>query len=251
MPAFLRLVRDRLGPALLTAAGVGLLGAGLLHDAGPISAEPGPADASPSNLAVVPFPSLVVPSLPPVETVAPSAGDPAPSLGPLPSSGKRVATRVVVAELGIDLPVIAQPNPSYPSCNVAMYYQAAGLGQPGQGRSTYLYAHARTGMFGPLYERAILGRGGGAKSLIGLPVDVYTSDDQHFVYTITKVLPRVKADSHFLDGPLAVTSDTLWLQTSTGPNGTYPKLQVVAEPLGVVPATHADAHPKARPINCA
>ena len=60
----------------------------------------------------------------------------------------------------------------------------------------------------------------------------------------------VKADSHFLDGPLAVKSETLWLQTSTGPNASYPKLQVVARPVGVVPADHAAAHPKARPVTC-
>ena len=71
----------------------------------------------------------------------------------------------MIDQLGIDLPVIAQPNASYPSCNVAMYLQARGLGQPGNGRSIYLYAHARDGMFGPLYERAILGKSGGAKSL--------------------------------------------------------------------------------------
>ena len=238
-----RLLRDRLVPALLTAAGVTLLAAGLLQYGSPVSAQPELAAPSASDAALAPVPTFAVPSLPPIDGSArPSAST---------AAVKRVTTRVVIAELGIDLPVIAQPNPSYPSCNVAMYYQAPGLGQPGQGRSTYLYAHARTGMFGPLYERAILGRGGGAASLIGLPVDVYTSDDQHFVYTITRVLPRVKADSHFLDAALAVTSDTLWLQTSTGPNGSYPKLQVVAEPLGVVPADHADAHPKPHPVTCA
>jgi hypothetical protein len=106
-------------------------------------------------------------------------------------------------------------------------------------------------MFGPLYERAILGRSGGAKSLKSMIVRVYTSDDYVFEYEITRVLPRVKADSHFLDGPLAVTSETLWLQTSTGPNGSYPKLQVIAKPFFVDTVTnHADAHPKAHPVNC-
>ena len=114
----------------------------------------------------------------------------------------------------------------------------------------YLYAHARDGMFGPLYERAILKRDGGSKSLLGMTVDVYTSDDLRYVYTVTGVRPNVKADSHFLDGPLAVKAETLWLQTSTGPNASYPKLQVVAQPVGVVPADHAAAHPKARPVTC-
>jgi hypothetical protein len=243
MGSLLRIIRDRLAPAGLTAAGVTLLAAGLLQYGAPARAGGIEASPAPSDIAALPTPTFIVPSLPPIDGSAP------PSVKPRPSV-KRVATRVVVDQLGIDLPVIAQPNPNYPSCNVAMYYQAAGLGQPGQGRSVYLYAHARDGMFGPLYERAILKRNGGAKSLIDKLVDVYTNDDLRFVYIITGVRPNVKADGNFLDGPLAVKAETLWLQTSTGPNSTYPKLQVVAQPLGVVEASHADAHPKARPVNC-
>ena len=236
-------LRNRLAPAVLTAAGVTLLAAGLLHYGDPVQASPLGASPLPSDVAVLPTPAFVVPSLPPVDGSAPPTVEPS-------ADPHRVATRVVIEQLGIDLPVIPQPNASYPSCNVAMYFQAPGLGQPGNGRSTYLYAHARTGMFGPLYERAILGRSGGAKSLLGMLVLVYTSDDHVYEYSITRVYPHVKADSHFLDGPLAVTSETLWLQTSTGPNGRYPKLQVVAEPFYVDVATHADAHPKAHPVNC-
>jgi hypothetical protein len=241
MPSLARALRERLLPAALTAAGVTLLAAGLLHYGAPAEAGPLGTSPSPSDVAGGPTPTVILPSLPPIDGSAPPSAPPS-------AAADRVATRVVIDELGIDLPVIAQSNGDYPYCNVAMYLQATGLGQPGGNRSTYLYAHARDGMFGPLYERAILGRDGGRRSLIGLPVDVYTSDDQRFVYSITKILPRVKADSHFLDGPLAVTSETLWLQTSTGPNASYPKLQVVALPVGVVPADHAAAHPKARPV---
>lgn len=243
MRSLARTLGDRLTPALLTAAGVALLAAGLLHYGDP--AQAGQPGASPSSSAIAGLPTpFLVPSLPPLN------GSPPPSVAP-GKPVKRVATRVVIDQLGIDLPVIAQPNAAYPSCNVAMYYQARGLGQPGQGRSVYLYAHARPGMFGPLYERAILKQDGGPNSLKGMLVDVFTNDDLRFVYTITGVRPNVKADSHFLDGPLAVKAETLWLQTSTGPNGSYPKLQVVAKPVGVVPADHAAAHPKAHPINCA
>ena len=65
-----------------------------------------------------------------------------------------------------------------------------------------------------------------------------------------RVQTSMRAD-HFLDGALAVKSETLWLQTSTGPGGQYPKLQVVAEPVFEEGATHAQAHPKAHPVNCA
>lgn len=238
-----RAIRDRLVPALLTAAGVALLAGGVLEYGSPVEAGlPAPLP-SPSVSAGI-DPSFIAPSLPPLNGSPPPKATPSLDAHPL-------ATRVVIQQLDIDLPIIAQPNPSYPSCNVAMYYQDPRLGQPGSGRSIYIYAHARDGMFGPLYERAILKRNGGARSLIGMPVEIYTSDDQRYVYLVTKVLPNVKADSHFLDGPLAVTSETLWLQTSTGPNGSYPKLQVVAKPLGVTPADHKAAHPRAHPINCA
>ena len=241
----MRALRDRLAPAVLTAAGVTLLAAGLLHYGGPADASPG-GSPSPSDVAALPTPGFVLPSLPPVDGSASP-----PSVAPSPNPN-RVATRVVIDQLGIDLPIIAQPNANYPSCNVAMYYVAPGLSQPGLGHSIYIYAHARTGMFGSLYERAILGRSGGAASLKTMLVRVYTSDDFMFEYQITKVLPHVSAvGSQFLDGPLATRSETLWLQTSTGPNGTFPKLQVVAKPFDVEAAPHADAHPKAHPINCA
>jgi hypothetical protein len=243
MRAFLRAVRDRLIPALLTAAGVSLLAAGLLHYGGNAQASPADQTPAPSDVAVLPTPGFVVPSLPPVNGSAPPAAGPS-------ADPNRVATRVVIDQLGIDLPVIAQPNDNYPYCNVAMYLQAPGLVPPGNGGSVYIYAHARTGMFGPLYERAILGKSGGAKSLKSMLVRVYTSDDFVFEYEITRILPHVKPDSHFLDGPLAVKSETLWLQTSTGPNSTYPKLQVIAKPFFVDTTTQAAAHPKPRPVIC-
>ncbi|HET7701858.1 MAG TPA: hypothetical protein VFK35_00545 [Candidatus Limnocylindrales bacterium] len=233
----LRTVRERLVPAVLTAAGVTLLAAGLLQYGSGAQAGRGDAGASPA--AVLPSPSYAVPSLPPLD------GSPIPSASAIPAS-HRVATRVVVDALGIDLPVIAQPK-AYPSCNVAMWLEHPGILQPGNGRSVYLYAHARTGMFLPLLTQS---KRNGGKAMIGMLVDVYTSDNQRYVYSITRVLPRVPADSHFLDRALAVKIETLWLQTSTGPGASFPKLQVMAEPVAVVPADPAEAHPKARPVDC-
>ncbi|HUP55029.1 MAG TPA: sortase [Methylomirabilota bacterium] len=239
MTGITRALRDRFVPAVLTAAGVTLLAAGLLHYGSPAQAGPvavGPT-VSPSGSQ-----GFIVPSLPPFETSVP--GSPVPTASPDPN---RLATRVVVEQLGIDLPVIAQPNPAYPSCNVAMYFEHPDLGQPGQGKATYLYAHARAGMFLPLLTQSKRNAG---KGMIGMIVSVYTSDDQRYVYTISAVLPRVPADEHFLDKAIAAKQETLWLQTSTGPGGQFPKLQVVAKAVGVEPADHADAHPKARPVNC-
>jgi hypothetical protein len=239
MTVLTRALRDRIVPAVLTAAGVTLLAAGLLQYGSPAQAGPiavGPTASPAGN------PSFIVPSLPPLETSVP--GSVAPTASPDPN---RLATRVVVEALGIDLPVIAQPNPAYPSCNVAMYFEHPQLGQPGQGKATYLYAHARPGMFLPLLTQS---KRNGGKGMIGMIVSVYTSDDQRYVYTISAVLPRVPADGHFLDKALAAKQETLWLQTSTGPGGQYPKLQVVAKVVGVEPADHAEANPAAHPISC-
>ena len=235
----IHVLRDRLVPAVLTAAGVTLLAAGLLQygnaaQAGPVAGGPTPGPSG--------APSFGAASLPPLETSTPGSLPPTAS----PDPG-RLATRVVVEALGIDLPVIAQPNPAYPSCNVAMYLEHPLLGQPGQGKATYLYAHARTGMFLPLLNES---KRNGGKGMVGMIVSVYTSDDQRHVYRISAVLPRVPADDHFLDKALAAKQETLWLQTSTGPGASFPKLQVVARAVGVEPADHAFANPKARPVNC-
>ncbi|HEU4572039.1 MAG TPA: hypothetical protein VFR93_05085 [Candidatus Limnocylindrales bacterium] len=237
-------LRQRLIPAVLTAVGVTLLAAGLLDVGSPALAQPEPS-RGPTTPATSDGPAAYLPpSFPPLEVASEPPATPTPTPDP-----DRVATRVVIEALDIDLAIVKAPS-GYPWCNVAMYLDNPGLGQPGGGRSVYLYAHARDGMFGPLYERVTLGRRGGSKSLIGMVVAVYTSDDHVYEYQITRVYPRVPADTHFLDRAYAVTSETLWLQTSTGHGGSLPKLQVVAKPFFDGPASHADAHPKARPVAC-
>jgi hypothetical protein len=240
-----RLFRDRLLPAVLTAAGVTLIAAGLLSYSSNASA----ADASPSvepdptPVASGPNPTLLLPTLPP-------PGDtqsPEPSFSPSPNPD-RVATRIVIDAMGIDLPVVKPRGGSnvYPLCNVAMYLQDPRIGQPGSGHASYIYAHARDGMFGPIYERAIQKKHGGPQSMIGMLVRVYTSDDLVFEYEITKVFLHQLS----LDAPLNATTEQLWLQTSEGPHGTPGKTQILAEPLLVLPADHQDAHPTPHPVVC-
>jgi hypothetical protein len=235
-------LRDRLLPAVLTAAGVTLIAAGLLSYTGPTSATDPSASAEPTIVAADPGSSLSFPSLPPID-VSPSA-TPAPSASP---NVKRVATRVVVQALGIDLPIVRPRGSSstYPQCNVAMYIQE--LAQPGQGHATYLYAHARDGMFGPIYERAIQKKSGGPKSMIGMIVQVYTSDDLLFEYEVTEV----RLHQLTLDDAVHATTEELWLQTSEGPKGTPGKTQLLALPLITLPADHKAAHPTPHPVNCA
>ena len=234
--------RTRLLPAVLTAAGVTLIAAGLLSYSGASAAgEPDPS-AAPTVVSMDPGATLVLPTLPPPDSSA--------SIEPIPSATanpNRVATRVVMEALGIDLPIVKpRGNEStYPLCNVAMYIQE--LGQPGWGRATYLYAHARDGMFGPIYERAILKKSGGPKSMIGMLVQVYTNDDLLFEYEVTEV----RLHQLTLDDAQAATTDEMWLQTSEGPRGTPGKTQLVAKPLVTLPADHATANPKAHPVVCA
>ena len=118
------------------------------------------------------------------------------------------------------------------------------LGQPGQGSATYLYAHARQGMFLPLLNQSKIQNG---KKMIGMVVEVWTSDDQRFLYEISEVR-RHQTD---LDDAAKADHEQLWLQTSEGPAGTVGKLQVVAEYLSQEASDHASAHPKPHPVACA
>jgi hypothetical protein len=226
----------------MTAAGVTLIAAGLLsysgRAAGIVDPTPSP---EPTVVALDPGASLAFPSLPPI-IVRPPASD-EPTSTPVVN---RVATRVVVEALDIDLPIIKPRGSSstYPQCNVAMYIQE--LAQPGHGRATYLYAHARDGMFGPIYERAIQKKSGGPKSMVGMVVQVYTSDDQLFEYAVSEV----RLHQLNLDDAVQATTEELWLQTSEGPKGTPGKTQLLALPLITLPANHKAAHPAPHPVNC-
>jgi hypothetical protein len=234
MSAIFDRIRLRLIPALITAVGVALLAAGLMSYSTPVTADPvATATPSPTAVAVAPTPSPRI-TLPPLGSGEPPT--PSPSF-----PADRVATRVRIAALKIDLPVIIQPDPSYPACNVAMYL--TNMWQPGEGRSTYLYAHARTGMFLPILTASLVQNG---KKMLGMVVEVWTSDNQRFLYEITEV----RRHQLTLDAAFKATTETLWLQTSEGPKGTPGKTQVIAKPLAQEPADPADAHPKPHPVAC-
>ena len=227
-------IGTRVLAALLTASGVTLLAAGLLSYIPPVAAEPAPtrppATASPSAAAT---PSALI-TLPPLESLPPPSASPS-------ADPDRVATRVRVAALDIDMPIVEGPA-GYPYCDVAMYLldkEQQRLGQPGQGRATYLFGHARTGMFLPLLDTP-------EKTQLGMVVEVWTSDDYRFLYEIVDV----RRAQTSLDDPLAADSEELWLQTSEGPRGTVGKTQVIAEPLSVERADPEDAHPTPKPVDC-
>src|SRR5689334_13058992 len=96
-----RALRDRLVPAVLTAAGVTLIAAGLLNYSGNAAAADPAASETPVVVSADPSIGIDLPSLPPVD------GSPPPSVAPSATPNPhRVATRVVVEQLGIDLPII-------------------------------------------------------------------------------------------------------------------------------------------------
>jgi hypothetical protein len=223
--------RTRLLPALLLAAGIALLANGLLTYTVAV-------EVAPVAQALESYEPL--PTLPPDITLPGGGGgsNVEPSFPP-----DRVATRVVVPRLHIDLPVIRQPpgTGDFPLCDVALYFPD--LGQPGSGRATYIYAHARDGMFLPLLIQSEDRNGA---RMIGDVVEVYTSDDKLFFYTIS----AVRRHPHDFDAAFADTSGSLWLQTSEGPNNSYPKLQVVATFTSFQDADPNAAHPDAQPREC-
>nr|MBA3852699.1 hypothetical protein [Chloroflexota bacterium] len=160
---------------------------------GGATASPGP-EASPVII------SAPTPSLPPdgVATPAPSgpSGSAVPTApastapGSSPAAGSTFApahhaSRVVVEELDIDLPVISgdlQPPPNYPFCDVAAYVTF--LAQPGEPGTTYITAHAQEGMFLPILDASDRRDG---QEMLGMTVDVYTSDALRYRYEIWQV----------------------------------------------------------------
>jgi hypothetical protein len=231
-------LRDRILPALLSALGVTFLAAGVLTWTAPVDAGPG-VGASPTAVTADPTVSPR-PTLPPLGT--PSTDDPTPTPLVVGPSDDRVATRVRVAALGIDLPVIKPPTPgAYPLCDVAEYIQE--LGQPGSERATYLYAHARTGMFLPILDASKIENGRG---MLGMVVEVFTNDELRFLYEIEEV----RRHQTTLDDALAARTEELWLQTSEGPRGTVGKTQVIARFLSVAPAAPGESSPSPKPVVC-
>ena len=228
-------------PALFAGAGVFFIVAGLFTYLQP-------ANASTPSLS--PSPTIAVATEAPGYTVPPMASTtPGPSQSGAPTVAS-VATRIRVPALSIDLPIIPSPsNEEFPICNAAEFMNlGTPLGYPGLPQSVYLYAHARSNMFLPLLNASKVDNGA---AMVGMWVEIYTDDNQRHVYEISEVLRHVPDNSDSLARPATAKTDQLWLQTSEGPyvNGT--KLQVVAQPVGVLPASAADAHPASKGNVCA
>jgi hypothetical protein len=155
----------------------------------------------------------------------PQAREPLPS--PEPDHVLRVdGLRVSVARLGIDLPLALGdldrdvPHAGFAGAtpeNSAFVYP--GSRSPGDGGNTYIYAHARPGMFLALW---------GVR--IGDTIAITdTRSTETRSYRVEVIAPRVDpSDTHWLD-PSGV--ERITLQTSTGPGPGDPRFIVVAYPV--------------------
>ena len=256
---------ERLVPALLLAGGVTLLMAGLLSFASPPPS--GGADA-PAATPAAGDPALTPDALPPsaaptrpaspgrtYQPYLPGAspplsptGQPTPGSEPTPAL-HAPATRIAIPSLRIDLAVVPGDLPvpgnrdNYPLCDVAQYL--LDFGQPGQDGTTYIYAHAQRGMFLPMLRASTRDDG---SEMIGALVEVYTGDARLHLYEI--YLVKRHATDLSLAFNVSPGEQRLVLQTSEGPEGTIPKLQVAARPIGVIPSSPEEAVPDARPRAC-
>ena len=116
---------------------------------------------------------------------------------------------------------------------------------PAEEGTTYIYAHARQGMFLPLLTASQ--RNDGAE-LIGRLVQVYTDDNKVYLYEIFAVKRHVR--DFAIANNVPEGEHRLVMQTSEGPSAEYPKLQVAARLLNSQPADEDDAHPEPQPRIC-
>lgn len=152
----------------------------------------------------------------------------------------RKSTRIRIPHYAIDLPVIQAPS-TYPRCGVAMWLKE--LYQPTEPRVTYIFGHARKGMFLPLLSASKVNNGA---AMIGKTVYVYTDNSVRHTYRITHVRRHVTS----IQAAFGVTYEKLWIQTSEGPNASYPKLIILASRVSSSATTYAASHPTPRPYSC-
>lgn len=167
----------------------------------------------------------VVPATSPTATAAissapsPTAVAASPTATPIPAIPP--GYRVKIPRLAIDLPItegdlerdtvrLETPND--------FAFHLPGTALPGDRSNTYIYAHARRGMFLSLWE-----------ARAGDEVVIVAPDARELRYVIREVHPRVAPNDVSWAQPTA--SERLTLQTSTGPNPADPRFVVVALPV--------------------
>ena len=175
-----------------------------------------PSTASPAAL------STEAPSIPNTAATTPGPAGPSPTAeSPLPALDQ---LHVSVPDLGIDLPLAYGdverdvPHDRYPgNTPERLAFVFPGSAPLRTGGNTYIYAHAREGMFLSLWNVRLTE-----------VVLIYAPGRPEVLlrYVVVRIVPRVDpSDTSWLDpsGP-----ERLTLQTSTGPNAGDPRFIVVA-----------------------
>jgi len=169
-----------------------------------------PASPPPPAVAAVTASPLASPT-----TLGPSASPtatPAPTIPP--------GYRIKIARLAIDLPIaegdierdtVQQQTPD----NFAFHFPGTAI--PGDGGNSYIYAHARRGMFLSLWS-----------ARVGDEVTIVAADGRERRYVVSEVDARVEPADVSWAQP--TTTERLTLQTSTGPNPGDPRFVVIALP---------------------
>ena len=140
---------------------------------------------------------------------------PGPSVATASASPPGIrASRIQITRLHIDLAIVDGDGIDAPIGKAAHY---PGSAWPDGGTNIYIYAHARTGMFLSLWD-----------AVVGDRVDLTLVDGSKRSYVVDKVLPKVPPDAVDYLQPTPV--EQLTLQTSTGPDESYPRFVVIAHP---------------------
>lgn len=168
------------------------------------------ASSTPSAVAAVTASPPATPT-----ALAPSAS---PTATPTPTIPP--GHRIKIARLAIDLPIaegdierdtVRQETPD----NFAFHFPGTAI--PGGGGNSYIYAHARRGMFLSLWS-----------ARVGDEVVIVSPDGHERRYLVSEVHPRVEPTDVSWAQPTA--AERLTLQTSTGPNPGDPRFVVIALP---------------------
>lgn len=168
-----------------------------------------------------PRPAAAPPNAPPNAHLSVSL----PERDPLEGTGVAAPVAVVAAEptdglrvrvpaLGIDLKIV-EGNGWEPPLNLAAHYP--GMKWPGQGGRSFLYAHARPGMFGPLFQASV-----------GQKVEVVQPGGKVLSYTIRRYYPAWPVSNTSILQP--ADHEELVLYTCTSWTYNDPKIVAVAEP---------------------
>jgi LPXTG-site transpeptidase (sortase) family protein len=119
-----------------------------------------------------------------------------------------------IPRLGIEAPILEGDGTDVPLDAVAHHPATT---WPGEGSNSYLYGHAREGLFGALWQ-----------ARTGDLVEVELADGRRATYRVTEVRPLVAWDDLSVLAPSP--TERLTLQTCVWYDLTSPRLVVIAEP---------------------